>query len=256
MDAARAMLNFAGGLTDHVMTRIPGFMVGRSDVTRETYLERLAYYAAWPDDIPFFPVPDVAPLGKELEEHPYGDGQRLLYVYPSRFAGHNPAMQEELRLDVHNRSAYVHVWRHGGNTPRPLVLCVHGFAMEGPARAERMFKIDRLFQQGLNVALYHLPHHWWRAERRGKSEFLRPEDVPRTIEEWVRNVHDLHSGVLLLESLGYGRIGILGASLGGLTGALYATVRARVEFLFLVVPAIDLTSFLLPRPGHMSFPPD
>jgi pimeloyl-ACP methyl ester carboxylesterase len=256
MQATRAFLNLTGGLPDLALTRIPGFMLGTSTVPRETYLERLSFYADWPGDVPFFNTPDDAPAADRIEEMSYGSGESLLYRYPSRFSGHNPAMREELSRCTSNQAAYLHVWRHDEREARPLVLCVHGFAMEGPRRAESMFKIERLFKRGLDVALYHLPHHWRRADRRGKSGFLRPEDVPFTIEEWARNVHDLHSAVLLLRSLGYGRIGLIGASLGGLTGALYATTKNPLEFVFLVVPAIDLTSFLLPRGGRTEFRAD
>jgi hypothetical protein len=48
----------------------------------------------------------------------------------------------------------------------------------------------------------------------------------------------------------------MGASLGGLTGALYATKHSPLEFVFLAVPAIDLTSFLLPRTGLGAFRAD
>lgn len=256
MQGARTILNFAGGLTDRLMARIPGFMLGRSSLSREAYLERLAFYADWREGVPFFPRPESAPQAERIEERPLAVGKRLLYRYPSRFSGHNPALREDLARSTSNQSAYLHLWRHGEKTARPLVLCVHGFGMEGPERAERMFRIGRLFERGLDVALYHLPHHWRRAESRYKSEFLRPEDVPFTIEEWVRNVHDLHSAVLLLQALGHERVGLIGASLGGLTGALHATAPSPLEFVFLVVPAVDLTSFLLPRPGHMGFLPD
>jgi pimeloyl-ACP methyl ester carboxylesterase len=259
MQVARTILNFTGGLTDRLMTRIPGFMIGKSVLTRDEYLERLAFYADWEPDVPFFPTPDSPPTAERIEERPLAAGKRLLYRYPSRFSGHNPAMREELARSAENQSAYLHVWRHdehAGAAPRPLVLCVHGFGMEGPRRAERMFKIGRLYERGLDVALYHLPHHWRRADGRYRSEFLRPENVPFTIEEWVRNVHDLHSAVLLLRSLGHERVGLIGASLGGLTGALYATTPTPLEFVFLVVPAVDLTSFLVPRAGHMGFRPD
>jgi pimeloyl-ACP methyl ester carboxylesterase len=256
MDVARTVLNFTGGLTDRLMTRIPGFMLSSSTLPREAYLERLAFYAEWRSDVPFFPIPDSPPVAERIEERPHPSGKRLLYRYPSRFSGHNPAMRDELSRSTNNQSAYLHVWRHDDGTARPLVLCVHGFGMEGPRRAERMFKVGRLFERGVDVALYHLPHHWRRADGRRKSEFLRPENVPFTIEEWARNVHDLHSAVLLLRSLGHQRVGLIGASLGGLTGALYATTPAPLEFVFLVVPAVDLTSFLLPRPGRMEFVPD
>ncbi len=256
MQDTRTLLNFAGGLTDRLMTHIPGFMFGQSPLSREAYLQRLGFYAGWNDAIPFFPRPETAPSAERVEERPLPSGKRLLYRYTSRFSGHNPAMREELARCTTNQSAYLHLWRHDESTARPLVLCVHGFGMEGPRRAERMFKIGRLYERGVDVALYHLPHHWRRAERRYRSEFLRPEDVPFTIEEWVRNVHDLHSAVLLLQSLGHARIGLIGASLGGLTGALLATAPTPIEFVFLVVPAVDLTSFLLPRAGHMRFRPD
>jgi len=250
------VLNFGGGLTDRLMTRIPGFMLGKSTLPRETYLERLAFYADWEPDVAFFPTPDAPPTADRLEERPHASGRRLLYRYPSRFSGHNPAMRDELARSANNQSAYLHVWRHDAAAARPLVLCVHGFGMEGPQRAERMFKIGRLYDRGVDVALYHLPHHWRRADGRHKSGFLRPENVPFTIEEWVRNVHDLHSAVLLLRSLGHERIGLIGASLGGLTGALYATTPTPLEFVFLVVPAVDLTTFLMPRAGLMQFPAD
>ena len=255
MRGTRTILNFAGGLTDRLMTRIPGFMLGENALSSDEYRERLAFYAGWSEEAPFFPRPDAPPDAERIEERPLPSGLRLLYRYPSRFSGHNPAMREVLSRSANNQSAYLHVWKHDG-PPRPLVLCVHGFGMEGPGRAERMFKIGRLYERGLDVALYHLPHHWRRADARRRSLFLRPEDVPFTIEEWVRNVHDLHSAVLLLRSLGHERVGLIGASLGGLTGALYATSPTPLAFLFLVVPAVDLTTFLEPRPGLMTFPPD
>jgi pimeloyl-ACP methyl ester carboxylesterase len=256
MDAGRSIFNFTGGLTDRLMTRIPDFMLRKSALSRDAYLERLRFYAEWDDRTPFFPRPDAAPHTERIESRPHGAGERLLLRYPSRFRGHNPALRDDLAREPNNQWGYLHVWRHDETASRPLVLCVHGFGMAGPTRGERMFKIGRLFDRGLDVALYHLPHHWRRSDDPPHNRFLRPQDVPFTIEEWVRNVHDLHSAVLLLRSMGYERMGLIGASLGGLTGALYATGPAPLEFIFLVVPAVDLTSFLLPRASRMAFRPD
>jgi hypothetical protein len=49
---------------------------------------------------------------------------------------------------------------------------------------------------------------------------------------------------------------MVGASLGGLTTALYATRPSPVDFMFLVVPAADLTEVLAPRASRMGFPND
>jgi len=77
-----------------------------------------------------------------------------------------------------------------------------------------------------------------------------------TIETVAQSIHDLHSALLLLRQLGYRRIGAIGASLGGFTAALYATVSNPLDFIFLVVPMIDLGSQMQPRRGKTAFVPD
>lgn len=256
MSLGPSLLNFAGGLPDRLLTRIPDFMLGKNPLAREDYLERLRFYAEWDPARSFFPLANDAPDAELVETRVHADGERVLFRYPSRFSGHNPALREALTRSEANLASYLHLWRHDALATRPLVLCVHGFGMSGPERAERMFKISRLYALGLDVALYHLPHHWRRSNVPPNNPFLRPEDLPFTIEEWVRNVHDLHSGVLFLRALGYARVGLIGASLGGLSGALYATQKAAVEFIFLVVPATDLRTHLLPRGNRMRFRAD
>jgi len=255
-DPSRSPLNFVGGLVDRAMVRIPDFMLDENPLGRDEYMERLAFYADWDGSRPFFNTPATPPEAVVIESRPFGEGRRDLLRFASRFTPNNPAMRLDMTRDENNQSAYLHLWRHGDDTRRPLVLCVHGFGMAGPGRAERMFKIAKLFEQGMDVALYHLPHHWRRSASPPNNPFLRPQDVPFTIEEWVRNVHDLHSSVLLLRELGYARVGLIGASLGGLTAALYATTEPLVEFMFLVVPATNLESFLAPRASRMAFAPD
>ncbi len=249
-------LNFVGGLSDRFMTRIPDFLLQSSKLDRETYLERLRFYRDFPADRPFFVEPTQVPVHEAIEHKPLPEGERVLFRYDSGFGGHNPALREELASHKNNLNGYLHLWRHDDSASRPLVLCVHGFAMAGPRRAEQMFKIHRMFGMGLDVALHHLPHHWRRSAHPSRSEFLRPQDVPLTLEEWGRNLHDLNASVLLLRQLGYARLGLIGASLGGLTCALMATTGVQADFIFMVVPAVDLESFLMPRPSLMKFPVD
>ena len=119
-----------------------------------------------------------------------------------------------------------------------------------------MFKVRRLFERGYDAALYVIPHHWKRADPSRRQYILNPGFLGLSIESFGQNLHDLHSAVLLLARLGYARIGLIGASLGGYTAALYATLPAPVDFMFLVVPAIDFYRYLKPRPSSFSFPVD
>lgn len=255
MDLGSRILNFTGGLPDRLMTRIPDLLLGHNALSRDEYLQRLGFYTQLAPAT-FFDLASDAPAAMTVESLPYAGGERVLFRYDTRFFGHHPELRDVLAKSKNNQAAYVHLWRHDASASRPLVLCVHGFGMAGPARAERMFKIARLFEQGLDVALYHLPHHWRRSDAPPNNPFLRPEDLPFTLEEWARNVHDLHSAVLLLRGQGYARIGLIGASLGGLTGALYATTPAPLSFIFLVVPATDLRTHLMPRESRMRFAAD
>ena len=100
-------------------------------------------------------------------------------------------------------------------------------------------------------------------DRIGGQELMMPALQPQELweksgryETFGQNLHDLHSSVLLLQGLGYGRIGLIGASLGGYTSALYAAHAAAVDFMFLAVPALDFFRTLRPRPGLFAFPVD
>jgi pimeloyl-ACP methyl ester carboxylesterase len=129
--------------------------------------------------------------------------------------------------------------------------------MGGPKKARRMFKINRLFQLGLDVALHTLPGHWRRSDDSRAQRLLDPADLPLTVERQAQNLHDLHSAQLLLRQIGYENIGIIGASMGGFTAALYATqVTSGPDFMFLVVPAVALRRYLQPRPARFGFPID
>ena len=256
---SRATANWVGGLSDRLMQRIPDFLLDPNPLSRDAYVSRLRFYADWDESRGFFSSPSTPPQAAVRESKPFRDGDRVLFAFPSGYIPHVEEMASELASHKNNQTAYLHLWRHApepGAVPRPLVLCVHGFGMSGPTRAEVMFKIDRLFDAGMDVALHTLPHHWRRATKRRRDQFLRPQDVPFTLEEWGRNIHDLHASVAWLGQLGYNRIGMIGASLGGLTAALYATMPNPLEFIFLVVPAVDLAVQMAPRPSRMHFPVD
>jgi pimeloyl-ACP methyl ester carboxylesterase len=229
---------------------------------RDRYLENLSFYLAdrFQRERGFFAgLPAAAPDFTIESRRPFGEGEELLFRFPSAYLPANPAMRDRVVSFQGNRNAYLFLWRHAANEPRPLILCAHGFQMGQPERAMSLFKIDKLFQSGADVALFIQPHHWKRADHPGnpfRQQFINPHDVPLTIEALGQAVWDFRSSYRLLEELGYSRIGLIGASLGGYLCALYAAHDASPEFVFVAVPALRLDRTLRPRERKLGFPVD
>lgn len=254
--------NRLGGLPDLLLR--DGLLLDgkRNRLSREAYLERLSFYAdeGLRLDRRFFAgLPNDAPAGVVVSERPFHGGQELLYRYPSAYVAVNPAMRSEVASYRRNRDGYLFLWRHAARRPRPLVLCVHGFQMGEPRRAMDLFRVEKLFRGGLDVALFVQPHHWRRAAHPRNpiaQNFINPHNVPLTIEALGQAVWDLRSACRLLEDFGYADIGLIGASLGGYVSALYAALDASPAFVFVAVPALRLDRTLQPRAHKLGFAVD
>jgi pimeloyl-ACP methyl ester carboxylesterase len=260
MTANGRLLNEVAGIPDLMLAYFPDPTITKSPVEREAYLGLLDFYdpERWDQEQnSFFYLPDEPPENEVIETVPFGVGRRDLVRYPSRYVPRNPELIESFNRHRENLSGYLHLWRHDDATNRPLVFIIHGLLMGGPGRARHMFKIDRLFELGLDLALYTLPGHWRRSDIQMFQRLLDPADVPLTVERMAQNIHDLHSALILLRQAGYEKIGIIGASMGGLTASLYAAqVENGPEFMFLAVPAVTLDRYLAPRPSRFGFPID
>lgn len=256
------VLNQIGALPDRMMNI--AFLAERKPrkMTRENLLAELAFYQqpVFRQEKGFFNLPDSPPLLSTLKHDPVPGGTLSLLRYPSRYQPQNVVVSPRFYCHQKNRSGYLWLWQHQKPVedaePRPLVLCVHGFRMGNPKRAKAMFKIDKLFQQGMDVALFIQPHHWKRASDPVKQYFFNAEDIPLTIENVGQQIHDLHSCYLALQAMGYARIGLIGGSLGGLAVALYATQVTAPAFIFSVVPAVRMDDHLDPARAHLPFPVD
>lgn len=256
------LLNEIGAVPDRLMNL--AFLVERRhrQVTREAYEAELDFYAqpSFREQKQFFSLPDAAPSLEVVTRRDYHGGTETLYRYSSDYSPRNPGVTPRFLAHVPNRSGYLFVWNHprpANSAPqRPLVLCVHGFRMGHPRRAKAMFKVRKLFEMGMDVALFIQPHHWKRADDDVRQHFFNGEDLPLTLENVGQAVHDLHACYLALQQRGYGRIGLIGGSLGGLVVTLYATLTDDPEFVFSVVPAIRIDGHLDPARSKLSFPVD
>jgi pimeloyl-ACP methyl ester carboxylesterase len=260
MNVKAKVLNAIGGIPDFMLLGVPDVTIRKTSIDRATYLRRLGFYDpdSWdPARNPFFYLPDEPPEGEIIETRPFLSGRLDLFRYASRYTPRNPEVSDDFFSRRENLSGYLHLWRHDDSADRPLVFIVHGLMMGGPTRARHMFKLDVLFQLGLDLALHTLPGHWRRNDYRRFQRLLDPADVPLTVERLAQNIHDLHSAQLLLRHIGYEDIGLIGASMGGFTAALYATqVSNGPDFMFMAVPAVAVTNYLKPRPGRFGFPID
>ncbi len=259
--------NFAGGLPDRLLTRIPDFLLQRNVSAHDQYVERLAFYerARWDNrGERFLRLSQGAPPSavETVQSSTFHGAERELLRFPSSYLPQQAALLPQFTAEAANLNAYVTLFRNTTPLPasapnRPLVLCVHGFGMGAPSRAIRMFRVQVLLSLGMDVALFTQPCHWRRnAHYPGPEQMLRPQDVPMTVELFGQALNDLHDTVRMLTQRGYLRIGMIGASLGGYLAALYSSFPAPLSFIFMAVPAIDLADYLAPRSSLFDFPVD
>ena len=215
-------------------------------IDQKTYEEQIDFYfnsGFVENPRYFFQLPELLPDYEVAESRAFLDGTRSIYRFDSHYRPQNPMLKDKFLSFEENRTAWLIKWAHG-DTGRKTLLCLHGYLLGDPDQAERMFKIEKLYQMGLDVALFITPFHWRRApkSRRLKGIFLQPEDAPMTCECFGQTMHDLYQCIGLLEQHGANEIGIVGASLGGYNAALIASLTDRIRFSALMVPAIKFNT--------------
>jgi len=195
----------------------------------------------------FFSLPRKPPAAQCLEERSFMDGQSRLLVYPSGYKARNPAFQEVFDRYKENRSAYLLHWTHG-DRGRKTIVCCHGWSLGDPDQAFRMFRIGKLYQLGLDVALFITPFHWKRASSPAQR-FSPPFPFRHPVlglEGFGQAIHDLAAAFLLLREQGAGPLGLIGASLGGYLAALFASLTKLADLVALVVPLVSFDNLRVP----------
>jgi predicted esterase YcpF (UPF0227 family) len=190
----------------------------------------------------FFKFPHEAPIFQIPSETACHEGLKQIITFQSQYVPVNPEMVERFERFEENKTAYLIRWTHG-DQGRKTLICLHGYLLGDPDQAQRMFKIRKLFQMGMDVALFITPFHWKRAPKSValRGMFLQPEDVAMTCECFGQAMFDLYHSLLLLRKLGAKEIGIIGASLGGYNAGLIACLTDKIAFAAMMVPAVKFT---------------
>ncbi len=223
----------------------------RARADRMSHEERIVALAAVCDLYPaslvaetarFFPEPPpIDPLVRDVRA-----GVSDL-TWPSTFEPWSSAVAERYMSTVENRTARarLHV------PPRPVqrarersaVIAIHGYMGGVPLLDEPQWPIAWLLRRGLDVAMPVLPFHAARGgARRGAPPF--PSSDPRmTIEGFRQAVSDVRALARWLRARGAVHVGVVGASLGGYTSALVATVSDDIDFVMPMIPLASLADY-------------
>jgi predicted alpha/beta hydrolase family esterase len=257
----QSLFDAAGGLVDDLFLAPPKLLLPfkpRRHIDLSAYEQQIDFYidhgfTKSPET--FFRLPGHAPAHRLIERKAYHQGEIQVWSFPSGYETGNPLLRDRYNAFANNRTGYLIRWTHG-DSARKTVLCLHGFMLGEPRQAARMFKVNRLFERGLDVALFITPFHWRRApeNRMRRGIFLQPDNVPMTCECFGQAMHDLQSTLLILEDLGAGTIGLIGASLGGYNAALFTCLSDRPAFTAMMVPAVNFSAPFGPESVKLPFP--
>lgn len=198
---------------------------------------RLAEVTAFYDGLgeTFFPAPPpIAPEVRPVRAAPRDDREVVDLVWESSWLPAYPQVRDKYLAYAANRRVWARLLRH--RSPRPAVICLHGYGGGRLAVEEWTFSARWLHSIGLDVALMALPFHGPRAERSGAPVFPNAGRITRTNEGFGQAVFDVRALAGWLGERGASRVGLAGLSLGGYTSALLATVDPRLAFVVLLVP--------------------
>jgi hypothetical protein len=243
-----SILDRIGGVLDDAFLALPKILKPfrpKKKIDLDAYVKQIDYYfnSGYVDrPETFFRFPKEPPPFQISSETNYHGGLHQIITFQSRYIPRNPEMVKRFDTFPENKTAYLIRWTHGDRERKTLV-CLHGYMLGDPDQAQRMFKIRKLFQMGMDVALFITPFHWKRSPKSMalRGMFLQPDDVAMTCECFGQAMFDLYHSMLLLRKLGAKEIGIIGASLGGYNAGLFAGLTDQITFAAMMVPAVKFT---------------
>ncbi len=137
-----------------------------------------------------------------------------------------------------NGTAHAYVMQH--DTPRPWLVCVHGFAMGTPLVNFTGFPVRTLHETlGLNLIFPVLPLHGPRGvQRLSGGEVLSP-DYLRMVLLFAQAVWDVRRAISWVRAQGGEPVGLYGISLGGYVSALVSALEDELRCVIAGIPAVD-----------------
>ena len=238
---AAAACDEAGRVAAEVTARLFGrwSMVDASGVLGSAvarYRER-----GWIEE-PWRAHPEPPPLDAPSVDmrHVRGLGACEHVRFESGYEPYDPEVRDWY-LDLEpNRSAHAFVWRHSGS-PRPTVICLHGYLMGQVAFDARAFDVRRLHQElGLDVAMAILPLHGPRSIGRWSGAGLF-DGHPLVMNAMLGHaIWDVRRLCDWLRATGVPALGLYGMSLGGYLAALLASLEDDIAC---VVPTLPVSCF-------------
>jgi hypothetical protein len=242
-------LDRMGGVLDNAFLTLPKILKPfrpKRKIDLDAYTRQIDFYfnSGYVDrPETFFQFPEKVPTFQIANETAYHGGLNQVITFQSQYISRNPEMVERFEGFEENKTAYLIRWTHGDRN-RKTLLCLHGYMLGDPDQAQRMFKIRKLFQMGMDVALFITPFHWKRAPKSlaHRGIFLQPDDVVMTCECFGQAMYDLYHSLLLLKKMGAQDIGVIGASLGGYNAGLFACLTDQITFAAMMVPAVKFTN--------------
>jgi hypothetical protein len=140
-----------------------------------------------------------------------------------------------------NAIAHAYVLRH--ETPRPWLVCVHGFAMGTPRLNLLGFPTYFLHRRlGLNLIFPVLPLHGPRGVLRlSGGEVLSP-DYLRMVLLFAQAVWDVRRAISWVRAQGGEELGLYGLSLGGYVASIVSALEDDLRCVIAGIPAVDFAS--------------
>lgn len=154
-----------------------------------------------------------------------------LLSFDSPFEPLNPEMTDRYLANRRNRRAEVQLWSHPEG-PRPTLIFVHGVVASDYRFNSRFFSLPWFYERGYDIALFTIPFHGSRAERRSlfSGQGLFSGGFSQLAEGMLQSICDLRVLFDYLVARGAPHVGISGLSLGGYLSALMAVVEPRLAF--------------------------
>lgn len=167
-----------------------------------------------------------------------------LLRFDSEYVPQDPEIRDRYLAITQNRTARVHLWRHG-DRPRPTLVCLHGYGMGRIALDALAFDLGHLHRElGLDVAVPTLPLHGPRAiGRRSGAGFM--DDHPlQTNAAFGQAIWELRRLSGWLRKQGVPAVGVYGMSLGGYLAALWASLDGDLACAVPMIPLVALHDLL------------